>query len=69
MKQAERFGGLRILTRRQKFLILSIIPIYFMVIGLALQPPETILPGIIRLIREPDFLITDYFVWEAWGPL
>ena len=67
MKQAERFGGLRILTRRQKFLILSIIPIYFMVIGLALQPPETILPGIIRLIREPDFLITDYFVVGGVG--
>ena len=53
--------------RNQKFLLLSLIPMYFMVIGLAVQPIDTIVPGVIRLIREPDFLITDYFVVGGVG--
>ena len=38
-----------------------------MVIGLFLQPIQEIGPGIVRLIKEPDFLITDYFVVGGVG--
>lgn len=55
------------LSRRGKFLLLSTIPLYFMVCGLLLQPVNEIWPGIVTLIREPDFLITDYFVVGGVG--
>ena len=67
MKQGKGLFGQGMMSRGQKFLLLSLIPIYFMFIGLFLQPLDTILPGIIRLIREPDFLITDYFVVGGVG--
>jgi len=44
-----------------KFQILALIPIYFIVAGLILQPIDEIFNGLITIIREPDFLITDYF--------
>ncbi len=66
MKCREGFGGLFPLEhppgRRASFLLLSMIPIYFILAGLLLQPAEEIIPGILHIIREPDFLITDYFV-------
>ena len=55
------------LSRRGKFLLLSTIPLYFMVCGFLLQPVNEIWPGIVTLIREPDFLITDYFVVGGVG--
>lgn len=55
------------LSRRGKFLLLSTIPLYFMVCGFLLQPANEIWPGIVTLIREPDFLITDYFVVGGVG--
>ena len=55
------FKELRSLTRGEKFAVLSLIPLYFIVIGLFLQPINEIIPGIIRIVREPDVLITDYF--------
>lgn len=55
------------LSRKGKFLLLSAIPIYFMICGLMLQPVNEIWPGIVTLIREPDFLITDYFVVGGVG--
>ena len=48
------------LTRERKFLLLALIPAYFIVAGLLLQPLEGILEGVYTMIREPDFLITDY---------
>ena len=57
----------RILTRRDKFLLLSLIPVYFIVCGFILQPFSEIWPGMVTLIREPDFLITDYFVVGGVG--
>lgn len=48
------------LSRRTKFLILALVPVYFMTLGLFLQPLNEVLKGIITIIREPDFLITDY---------
>ena len=57
----------RILTRRDKFLLLSLIPVYFIVCGFILQPFSEIWPGMATLIKEPDFLITDYFVVGGVG--
>lgn len=67
MKQLEHFHEMKSLTRKQKFCLLSLIPIYFIVIGLVVQPIQEIGPGIVRIIREPDFLITDYFVVGGVG--
>ena len=67
MKHLEQFHELKSLTRKQKFFLLSLLPVYFMVIGLFLQPIQEIGPGIVRLIKEPDFLITDYFVVGGVG--
>lgn len=55
------------LSRRTRFVILSLIPIYFMVAGFFLQPLSEIGAGIQSIIREPDFLITDYFVIGGIG--
>lgn len=55
------------LTRKDKFLLLSLIPAYFMVCGFLLQPIGEIWPGLVTLIKEPDFLITDYFVVGGVG--
>ena len=54
-------------TRLQKFRLLSLIPLYFMIVGLFLQPITEILPGLWTLIKEPDFLITDYFLVGGIG--
>ncbi|RKJ52528.1 DUF1576 domain-containing protein [bacterium 1XD42-8] len=54
-------------TRKEKFFVLAIIPIYFIIAGLVMQPLDTIIPGLVNLILEPDFLITDYFVIGGVG--
>ena len=61
------FKELRSLKRREKFFVLSLIPLYFIVIGLFLQPLNEIIPGIICIVREPDVLITDYFAVGGLG--
>ncbi|SFR83449.1 DUF1576 domain-containing protein [[Clostridium] aminophilum] len=50
----------RKITRRQRYSILSLIPVYFMTIGVLIDPPWRILNGMLRIVTEPDFLITDY---------
>lgn len=55
------------LSRKQKFLLLALIPVYFIAAGLILQPLPEIVSGIGRIIYEPDFLITDYFVVGGIG--
>ena len=57
-----RFGIQRPLSKKKCFLILSLLPLYFIVVGLFMQPVDQIFHGIVEIIREPDFLITDYFV-------
>ena len=47
-------------TRLQRYLILSLIPLYFIVAGFALNTPEEIRMGLLTIVREPDILITDY---------
>ncbi|MCI8958047.1 MAG: DUF1576 domain-containing protein [Lachnospiraceae bacterium] len=53
--------------RKQQFLFLAMIPLYFIGWGFALQPFGSIVEGLIRIVREPDFLITDYFVVGGIG--
>jgi len=57
----------KVWSRKERFLVLSIMPVYFMIAGLVIQPLDNIGPGLIALIREPDFLITDYFVVGGVG--
>ncbi len=57
----------RALTRGELYALLALVPIYFIVTGLLLQPPAEILQGLRQIIHEPDFLITDYFVVGGVG--
>ncbi len=63
----ERFGIQRPLSKNKCFLILSLLPVYFIAAGLVMQPVDEIFRGIVEIIREPDFLITDYFVIGGVG--
>lgn len=58
---------MRALTRKQKFSLLALIPVYFIVVGLVLQPIGEIGPGLMAIVKEPDFLITDYFIIGGIG--
>lgn len=55
------------LSLRKKYFLLSVIPIYFILIGLFSQPFLDICSGFLRIMKEPDFLITDYFVIGGIG--
>lgn len=59
--------NMKSLTRKQKFCFLALIPSYFTIAGFVLQPLNEIGSGIITIIREPDFLITDYFAVGGIG--
>lgn len=48
------------LSRNVQYLLLMLTPIYFLAIGFLVQPFPEIIHGIIAIIKEPDFLITDY---------
>lgn len=49
------------LSRKTKFVLLALVPVYFIAVGLFLQPLHEIGAGLSAILREPDFLITDYF--------
>ena len=53
--------------RERQFLLLALVPAYFILAGFCMQSPGEILQGIITIIREPDFLITDYFIIGGVG--
>lgn len=55
------------LSFRRKYLLLSVIPVYFIMVGLLVQPFSDICSGFVRIVKEPDFLITDYFVIGGIG--
>lgn len=57
----------RPVPRPWKFLALALLPAYFLVAGLFLQPIDSIWEGLITIIREPDFLITDYIAIGGVG--
>ena len=48
--------------RRRRFLLLSLSPLYFLIISFFIQPFDEILQGLVAIVESPDFLITDYFV-------
>ena len=54
-------------TRQERFLLLSLLPLFFILAGLSLQPLKGIFTGLYTLIREPDFLITDYIAVGGSG--
>lgn len=55
------------LSRDKQFLLLALMPIYFIAIALACYPWEELIRGVLTIIYEPDFLITDYFVIGGVG--
>lgn len=55
-------GRTKQLTRKQKFMVLALGPIYFIIVGFLLQPFGSVFHGLYQIMVEPDFLITDYFV-------
>lgn len=57
----------RPLSRNMQYLMLTMVPIYFFAIGLAVQPWDGIWRGLITIVKEPDFLITDYFAIGGIG--
>lgn len=48
------------LSRNLQYILLSLAPGYFLLWGLLLQPFPEMIQGLLRIFREPDFLITDY---------
>ena len=51
----------------ERYLLMSLVPIYFMLISLSQQDPATIFKGVREIIVQPDILITDYFVVGGVG--
>lgn len=48
------------LSRNLQYILLSLAPGYFLLWGLLLQPFPEMIQGLLRIFKEPDFLITDY---------
>ena len=48
--------------RSEKFLLLAAMPLYFILVGLLVQPVSEILPGIWTIVREPDVLIKNVWI-------
>lgn len=57
----------RPMTRKKKFMYLTLLPSYFLVAGLFLQPLPDIFRGLRMIMKEPDFLITDYIALGGIG--
>ena len=51
----------------ERYLLLCCVPLYFMLISLTQQAPGEVLKGVENIIREPDILISDYFVVGGVG--
>lgn len=59
--------GRRKFNRNQRYLMLSLIPLYFIACGFVIDPMADIANGLRAIIYEPDFLITDYMVVGGIG--
>ncbi len=55
------------LAYTQRFLLISTVPIYFMIFALIFSPIDKIIPGLWQIIIQPDLLITDYIVVGGIG--
>ena len=63
----DHYRATKTLTYTQRFLLISTVPIYFMVFALIFSPIDEILPGLWQIIIQPDLLITDYIVVGGIG--
>lgn len=63
----DHYRANKTLTYNQRFLLISTVPIYFMVFALIFSPIDEILPGLWQIIIQPDLLITDYIVVGGIG--
>ena len=63
----DHYRATKTLTYNQRFLLISTVPIYFMVFALIFSPIDEILPGLWQIIIQPDLLITDYIVVGGIG--
>ena len=64
-KKIERLH--HVLPNWQRYLLMCTVPFYFMLISLTQQAPGEVLKGVENIIREPDILISDYFVVGGVG--
>ncbi len=55
------------MNRDQKFLLIALMPLYFIVVAFMFYSPYDLMEGLLTIIYEPDFLITDYFVIGGVG--
>lgn len=55
------------LPRNTQYLLVALAPAYFLFLGLILQPIPEVIQGLISIVLEPDFLITDYVVVGGVG--
>jgi len=53
--------------RRTHFLILSLIPVSFIILAFLLDTPNNIFPGFYKIILAPDNLLTDYLEVGGFG--
>ena len=63
----DHYRANKTLTYNQRFLLISTVPIYFMIFALIFSPIDEILPGLWQIIIQPDLLITDYIVVGGIG--
>ena len=60
-------GKEKSLSREKQFLLLALIPVYFIAAGFYFQSFEEIARGIYAMVVEPDILITDYIAVGGIG--
>ena len=56
-----------VLPNWERYLLMCTVPLYFMLISLSQQPLSEIFSSIRNIVREPDILISDYFVVGGVG--
>ncbi len=54
-------------SNTKRYLLLGIVPLYFFIVGLFVQPFGEIIDGLYKIMIEPDLLITDYIVIGGIG--
>lgn len=55
------------MSRNRQFIILSLFPAYFLLLGLLVDPLDQVVAGLYKIMTEPDLLITDYVALGGVG--
>lgn len=55
------------ISRHTQFLIISILPIAFLISAFIFDSPTNIFPGLYKIVMTPDILLTDYLVVGGFG--